>query len=61
MNMARYTCSECGYVYDEQTGEPREGYPAGTVWAAIPDEFTCPDCAVRSKMDFIAVDMPDQS
>lgn len=52
--MARHTCPACGYVYDEDKGDPREGYPAGTSWDAIPDDFACPDCAVRSKEDFIA-------
>ena len=59
--MACYMCSECAYIYDERTGDPREGYPAGTLWTVIPDEFTCPDCAVRSKTDFIAVNSPAQS
>lgn len=56
--MARHTCPECGYVYDEEKGEPREGYPAGTRWAALPADFVCPDCAVRSKEDFIAEPNP---
>lgn len=51
--MPRYLCPACGYVYDEADGEPREGYPAGTAWREIPDDFACPDCAVRCKEDFI--------
>ncbi|UVO14206.1 rubredoxin [Mycobacterium sp. SVM_VP21] len=50
--MAGYRCPGCGYVYDEATGEPREGFPAGTGWQQVPDEWTCPDCAVREKLDF---------
>ena len=50
--MAAYRCPVCEYVYDESAGAPREGYPAGTLWAAIPDEWVCPDCGVREKMDF---------
>lgn len=50
--MARYECTDCGYVYDEAKGDPREGFPAGTAWEKIPDDWSCPDCAVRDKLDF---------
>ncbi|MBB3665684.1 alkane 1-monooxygenase [Prauserella sediminis] len=46
-------CPGCGYVYDERTGDPREGFPAGTPWSAIPDSWCCPDCGVREKVDFV--------
>jgi alkane 1-monooxygenase len=52
---ARYQCTDCGYVYDEARGCPHEGFPAGTKWAQIPDNWACPDCAVREKVDFVAV------
>ncbi len=51
--MARYQCTDCGYVYDEAKGDPHEGFPPGTRWALIPDDWPCPDCAVRDKIDFI--------
>lgn len=54
--MARYRCEVCDYVYDETAGEAREGFPAGTPWAAVPDSWACPDCGVREKVDFIAED-----
>jgi alkane 1-monooxygenase len=47
-------CPGCGYVYDEKLGDPREGFPAGTPWSAIPDAWCCPDCGVREKVDFVA-------
>lgn len=53
--MTAYKCPVCGYVYDEAQGDPREGFPAGTVWADVPDDWPCPDCAVREKIDFEAV------
>ena len=52
--MAR--CPGCGYVYDEKAGDPREGFPAGTPWSAVPDDWTCPDCGVREKVDFEPVE-----
>ena len=46
-------CPGCGYVYDERRGDPREGFPAGTSFASIPDTWCCPDCGVRDKIDFL--------
>ncbi|MCS7475244.1 fatty acid desaturase [Umezawaea endophytica] len=46
-------CPGCGYVYDERVGDPREGFPAGTPWSAVPDTWCCPDCGVREKRDFV--------
>ncbi len=48
----RFGCTDCGYVYDEAVGCEHEGFPPGTKWAAIPDDWPCPDCAVREKIDF---------
>ncbi|WP_068158899.1 rubredoxin [Rhodococcus phenolicus] len=50
--MAAYECPVCTYVYDETTGAPHEGFPAGTAWASVPDDWCCPDCGVREKIDF---------
>ena len=47
-----YRCPGCDYTYDESKGAPREGFPAGTAWSEIPDDWCCPDCAVREKVDF---------
>jgi alkane 1-monooxygenase len=48
----RYQCTDCGYIYDEAVGCPHEGFAAGTRWSQIPDDWACPDCAVRDKVDF---------
>lgn len=50
--MSAYQCPVCDYVYDERRGDPREGFPAGTAWSAVPEDWTCPDCGVREKIDF---------
>lgn len=50
--MAAYRCPVCEYVYDEAEGAPREGFPAGTPWSDVPDDWNCPDCGVRDKVDF---------
>lgn len=52
MKVAKFECPECGYIYDEAEGNPREGFPAGTKWDDVPDDWNCPDCGVRDKIDF---------
>ncbi len=51
--MTVYHCPECGFVFDEEQGVPREGFPPGTPFAQVPDDWTCPDCGVRDKLDFV--------
>lgn len=55
-SMAEYQCPECGYRYDESAGDVHEGFRPGTPFEELPDDFACPDCAVRDKQDFILVD-----
>ncbi|WP_415975923.1 rubredoxin [Rhodococcus sp. 077-4] len=50
--MAAFECPVCEFVYDETNGAPREGFSAGTAWSEIPDDWPCPDCGVREKIDF---------
>lgn len=50
--MTKYRCPVCDYVFDEQVGDPHEGFPAGTTWSDVPDDWNCPDCGVRDKVDF---------
>ena len=49
--MKKYMCLICGYIYDEETGAPDEGIPAGTRWEDVPPNWTCPECGAR-KEDF---------
>lgn len=55
LSATRFGCPDCGFVYDEKWGCPQEGFAAGTLWSRIPDDWACPDCAVREKVDFVAV------
>ncbi|HSV38961.1 MAG TPA: rubredoxin [Nocardioidaceae bacterium] len=50
--MARFQCPSCEYVYDEDLGAPREGWPAGTKFEDIDPDWCCPDCGVREQQDF---------
>ena len=46
-----FQCGACGFIYDEAAGLPDEGFPPGTRWADIPDDWVCPDCTM-SKAQF---------
>ncbi|MCH8078000.1 MAG: rubredoxin [SAR324 cluster bacterium] len=52
----KYVCIVCGYVYDPAVGMPEDGIAPGTPFAAIPDDWECPDCGV-SKADFEPLEM----
>jgi rubredoxin len=58
--LSRYRCEVCNYVYDEEHGEPHEGFLSGTPWSEVPDDWCCPDCGVREKVDFVLVENPAQ-
>ncbi len=49
-------CPGCGYTYEVEVGNELEGFAAGTAWKDIPDDWCCPDCGVREKVDFVALD-----
>jgi len=44
MLMDRWKCSVCGYVYDEEKGEPATGTPSGTTFHDLPEDWRCPVC-----------------
>jgi rubredoxin len=50
--MDRYQCPECSYIYNEDSGDEREGYPPGTPWGEVEADFFCPDCGIIPKEQF---------
>ncbi len=48
--MDKYTCTICGYVYDPVLGDPGNGIPAGTAFADLPEDWTCPDCGAAKDL-----------
>ncbi len=45
--MKKYMCVICGHIYDEAEGWPDDGIAAGTLWADVPLNWSCPDCGAR--------------
>lgn len=40
----KYICEVCGYIYDEEKGEPENGIEPGTKWEDLPEDYICPLC-----------------
>lgn len=47
----KYECVICGFIYDEALGLPEDGFPPGTRFEDLPEDWECPDCGI-SKADF---------
>lgn len=39
-----YICTICGFVYNEEEGDPTMGIPPGTSFEDLPDDYKCPIC-----------------
>ena len=52
--MEKWVCIICGYVYDEEVGDPDGGIAPGTKFEDIPDGWVCPVCGA-AKEQFIIV------
>ena len=42
----KYICTNCGYIYDEEKGDPENGIEPGTLFDDISDDWVCPICYV---------------
>ncbi len=40
----KYVCELCGWIYDEDRGNPQRGIAPGTKFADIPADHECPSC-----------------
>ena len=42
----KYICTNCGYIYDPEQGDPANGIAPGTTFEDLPNEWACPLCYV---------------
>ncbi|MDP7537153.1 MAG: rubredoxin [Methylococcales bacterium] len=49
-NYQKYICTVCDHIYDEALGDPDTNISPGTLWADIPEDWTCPDCGVDKSL-----------
>jgi rubredoxin len=50
LNMQKYQCTVCMYIYDPEEGDPVGGIEPGTSFEDLPDDWTCPECGVGKDM-----------
>lgn len=48
--MKKYICTNCGYVYDPEKGDPDNGIEPGTAFEDLPEAWHCPVCYVAKDM-----------
>ncbi len=44
--MAKWRCLACGYIYDEEEGDPSSGVTEDTKFEDLPEDWICPVCGV---------------
>ena len=50
VKMAKWRCKICGYIYDEDLGNPDQGISPGTKFEELPEDYKCPICGVGKDM-----------
>ena len=48
--VAKWKCIVCGYIYDEDEGDPDSGIEPGTKFEDLPDDWVCPLCGAPKDM-----------
>ncbi len=48
--MSKWKCKLCGYVYDDEVGEPDRGIEPGTNFEDLSDSYKCPICGAAKSM-----------
>lgn len=48
--MKKYVCDVCGWIYDEEEGDPENGIAPGTKFEDLPEDFECPECGVGKEV-----------
>ncbi len=55
VDLTKYQCGPCGYIYDPAQGDPDHGIKPGTSFADLPEDWVCPICGA-SKDQFSKVE-----
>ena len=48
--MAKYVCTACGYVYDEDLGDEENSIKAGTKFEDLDESWVCPLCSLGKEV-----------
>ena len=50
MNMEKYECEICGYIYDPTIGDEKGGVSANTSFNNLPETWVCPECGAEKTL-----------
>jgi rubredoxin len=50
VDMEKYKCSVCGYIYDPEKGDADGGISPNTPFNKLPDSWVCPVCGAPKDM-----------
>jgi len=50
LNLNKWECEICGYIYDPELGDPDRDIIPGTPFEDLPDDWTCPICNAPKSM-----------
>ncbi len=48
--MVKWRCTVCGYVLDEEKGDPSHGIAPGTKFEDLPEDWVCPICGASKDL-----------
>ena len=58
--MKKWMCSNCGWIYDEEKGDPAAGLAPGTRWEDVPTDWVCPDCGTaKAQFEMVVIGYAD--
>jgi rubredoxin len=50
IEMQKWKCKICGYIYDPERGDPDGNVPPDTPFDKLPAEWVCPVCGAPKDM-----------
>ncbi len=50
VDMGKWKCTVCGYIYDPEEGDPENNVPPGTPFEKLPEDWVCPACGAPKDM-----------
>jgi rubredoxin len=50
IEMEKWKCNVCGYIYDPEKGDPDGNIPPNTPFSKLPESWVCPVCGAPKDM-----------
>ncbi len=49
INMEKWKCKLCGYIYDPETGDKKCKIEPGIIFEDLPEKWVCPSCGAKKR------------